>query len=1134
MSGLEALGIACNVVQLLSFAHETISFCKAILAGQAPNDYNEETVASLATLSALLQTRCQNVKPQTSQERELERIATKCNVAARALEDEFRYLSFHQAEGNLKQTLLVAMKVLWRQNRLKGYEAKVRRYQQTMESHLLAKICTQSDAIEIRQREDFEKLSGDLQYFISQYSAGHTGIADLMSMELASANDHTTKESLRSEASIKSHVSSEVTSTERAIAARLTSEMNEITGKIAQVAIESDRRASAKEQHDRLLGSLRYPAMNRRKNDLNDSHQNTFQWIFADDARESDILLNSMSISDTSISVSSSGDDYFKDYKSDYRSNIEDVSWDSFSDWLRSDSKIYWVSGKPGSGKSTLIKYILDNPLTKAGLEIWGTNPVILWHFFWKPGSKMENSLKGFLCSMLHQCLSYSTHVLNSVLATWEPLLLKQSVTDWSMRELRDVCMAVLKSYPSPICIFVDGLDEICNEDGPLPILKLVSDIQAISKVKICVASRPEPSFHSALSRHQHLRLQDLTENDMREYSKARIQPYVNSHKISREFDFFIVETLVYKAEGVFLWLHLATRSLISGVENGDLQDEIGQRLHDLPNELSTLYADIEGKDLYYVLPPSLFHIVAAPEPQVQYALVDERATMDPEFLEKMCTKVQHAIHLRCAGLLEVSPCRTYFPEHWQKEVAVRDPHFQTVLPHGTVAVQFIHRTAYDFVTNTEDGHQIRSHDIATRGTLCIQLIKAELAYSKIFKDTRLNNALPWIPQAEIYKLIRIARDWYGNGYFFISNVSQNTAPKTRHPFLAAAILFPRLHDFVLSSISESPDPELLAADILRDIDYHECLKRTTYFSSIINVITDLLHRNDSLRLKGTCYTTIRSQPLPRFTPFGCLLQKVLEAPDSAFSKHEDYLVGLLYTFIRAGPDLNERIPLFIYLPRLGPPRLACIDQDEDSTKRFDLSEYRDNRGMLELVLIVSNAALLTKAILKKCHRIQNNLRHFPDPPAQARFDSLDDPNRCQPSIRLVTFCADNHPDPDRVRRYQPTTEAGATEPLAALLMQFISGDLSTVLSRKIRRATTDIRRDICNGSTDYEEVYKTARTILAKEKCGYRFTDENGDPIEMESDSDDDDLDQRSDGDGPYDDRFYDDSDDDDDNHNW
>ncbi len=39
--------------------------------------------------------------------------------------------------------------------------------------------------------------------------------------------------------------------------------------------------------------------------------------------------------------------------------------WSDLSTWLRSDSGIYWVSGKAGSGKSTLMKFLYSHSTTR-------------------------------------------------------------------------------------------------------------------------------------------------------------------------------------------------------------------------------------------------------------------------------------------------------------------------------------------------------------------------------------------------------------------------------------------------------------------------------------------------------------------------------------------------------------------------------------------------------------------------------------------------------------------------------------------------------------------------------------------------------------------------------------------------
>jgi hypothetical protein len=37
------------------------------------------------------------------------------------------------------------------------------------------------------------------------------------------------------------------------------------------------------------------------------------------------------------------------------------VAWSDLSQWLRSEHGIYWISGKPGSGKSTLVKFLYNH-----------------------------------------------------------------------------------------------------------------------------------------------------------------------------------------------------------------------------------------------------------------------------------------------------------------------------------------------------------------------------------------------------------------------------------------------------------------------------------------------------------------------------------------------------------------------------------------------------------------------------------------------------------------------------------------------------------------------------------------------------------------------------------------------------
>ncbi len=89
MSGLEALGIfgvVCNVLQVISSARETVSLCKAIYQGQAPDAHLKDNATHLSELSEKLKT---HYAPQrTSDEKDLARIAEECRTAAQKLVKE--------------------------------------------------------------------------------------------------------------------------------------------------------------------------------------------------------------------------------------------------------------------------------------------------------------------------------------------------------------------------------------------------------------------------------------------------------------------------------------------------------------------------------------------------------------------------------------------------------------------------------------------------------------------------------------------------------------------------------------------------------------------------------------------------------------------------------------------------------------------------------------------------------------------------------------------------------------------------------------------------------------------------------------------------------------------------------------
>ena len=70
----------------------------------------------------------------------------------------------------------------------------------------------------------------------------------------------------------------------------------------------------------------------------------------------------------------------------------QDNKCSNFAQWLRGNNGLYWIRGKAGSGKSTLMKYLSASDKTIESLEIWAgdsTLHIASFHF-WSLGTALQ------------------------------------------------------------------------------------------------------------------------------------------------------------------------------------------------------------------------------------------------------------------------------------------------------------------------------------------------------------------------------------------------------------------------------------------------------------------------------------------------------------------------------------------------------------------------------------------------------------------------------------------------------------------------------------------------------------------------------------------------------------------------
>ena len=407
-----------------------------------------------------------------------------------------------------------------------------------------------------------------------------------------------------------------------------------------------------------------------------------------------------------------------------------DASRSSFAEWLASPDDLFWVSGKPGSGKSTLMKYLCTHNETKRRLQGWaqGGGLVMADFFFWSAAKKaLQKSQQGLLRSLAYQMMRQSPAIIEQIYpevgqlqslagaghqrAGSQPLQVPnppESVAGL-ISLIRRVC-ELLSASNKHCCFFVDGLDEF--EGQPSVIIELISILRSIPNVKICIASRPWNEFEQTFGRDgsRKLYMHDLTRDDIRKYvcdvfeKDENYQELDEEHETGRD----LINEIIESAQGVFLWVVLVVRSFQEGLVNGDRIADLQARLRSLPRDLNEYFEKILLSDVSDFYRPRSARIFAATldaqdrlpvmaywfleEEDAEYAFDLEVRPLSLQRMTKRLRQTRKQLNACCKGLLE-----THFklPSDGNDNMLPCSIHFGWT-------VDFLHRTVRDFLSHPE------------------------------------------------------------------------------------------------------------------------------------------------------------------------------------------------------------------------------------------------------------------------------------------------------------------------------------------------------------------------------------------------------------------------------------------------
>jgi hypothetical protein len=140
-------------------------------------------------------------------------------------------------------------------------------------------------------------------------------------------------------------------------------------------------------------------------------------------------------------------------------------------------------------------------------------------------------------------------------------------------------------------CYFIDGLDEYeeTRSEDYTEIVRILSDWTKKSRgnVKICVSSREYNVFLNAFSSARRIRLQDLTRRDMERYVREKLQ--TDESEDSKT----LIQAIVDKGDGIFLWVALVVKTLRDRLEAGHELIALKSELDSLPDELEGLFTHL-------------------------------------------------------------------------------------------------------------------------------------------------------------------------------------------------------------------------------------------------------------------------------------------------------------------------------------------------------------------------------------------------------------------------------------------------------------------------------------------------------------------------------------------------------------
>jgi len=316
------------------------------------------------------------------------------------------------------------------------------------------------------------------------------------------------------------------------------------------------------------LRSLAFPEMNYRRQDTQRAHANTCGWI---------------------------------------------THHPSYTTWRKEGSGILWIKGKPGSGKSTLMEFLLRDFEKQALYQ----ESIQLSFFLHGRGTMLQKSRLGMYRSLLYRLLlnapTARAEFRNAFHVRSESQGDPGKDWNWHTNELREFFMSAVEhvAKTQPVNIFVDALDEANDgTDDQNTSHQIVLDFHELNDLlhrkklqsTICFSCRHFPIV--ADNQGHDICVENENRADILIYVCDELHRRLSIGEAEKQYMAELQDTIIRGAQGVFQWAALAVALAVRYHNHGKSVREIRQMLAEVPEKLGNVYkhilSEVIDKDDYH------------------------------------------------------------------------------------------------------------------------------------------------------------------------------------------------------------------------------------------------------------------------------------------------------------------------------------------------------------------------------------------------------------------------------------------------------------------------------------------------------------------------------------------------------